>query len=124
MRLVRRRLAAVCNPGYESRSTGCRQCRWHHPAFTEQAMCAGCVKVDTWQNPAYARHEHAGDVQAMPFENSSFDCVVDTFSLCVFPDPLAALLEMARVLRPTGVALLLEHSRSSFAPLAWYQVLH
>ena len=58
----------------------------------------------------------------MPFGNNSFDCVVDTFSLCVFPDPAAALRDMARVLRPGGTALLLEHSRSTFGPLAWYQV--
>ena len=59
----------------------------------------------------------------MPFKESTFDCVVDTFSLCVFPDPAAALREVARVLRPAGAALLLEHCRSPFGPLAWYQVL-
>ena len=58
----------------------------------------------------------------MPFSDASFDCVVDTFSLCVFPDPAAALREVARVLRPGGTALLLEHCRSPLAPLAWYQV--
>ena len=48
--------------------------------------------------------------------------MVDTFSLCVFPDPLAALRSMAACLRPGGTLLLLEHSRSSFGPLAAYQV--
>jgi methyltransferase OMS1 len=33
-------------------------------------------------------------VAALPYADSSFDSVVDTFSLCVFPDPQAALNEV------------------------------
>lgn len=47
---------------------------------------------------------------------------MDTFSLCVFPDPQAALRSMAACLRPGGTLLLLEHSRSEFEPLGVYQV--
>ena len=65
----------------------------------------------------------AGDVAALPFEPGAFDCGVDTFGLCVFPSPARALAEAARVVRPGGGrVLLLEHQRSPFAPLAWYQV--
>ena len=42
------------------------------------------------------------DVQAkkgMGFESGSFDTVVDTFGLCSYEDPVAALREMARVCR-------------------------
>lgn len=41
-----------------------------------------------------------GSVESMPFDSESFDTVVDTFSLCVYQQPLTALKEMARVLKP------------------------
>ena len=65
--------------------------------------------------------ELPGDVEALPFEDNAFDCVVSTFSVCVFRDPARALQEMARVVKPSGRVLLLEHSRSHFLPLAIYQ---
>jgi len=50
--------------------------------------------------------------EKLPFETSSFDCVVYTMVLCTIPDPEAALVEVARVLRPGGRLLFLEHVRS------------
>ena len=57
------------------------------------------------------------DAERLPFPDASFDCVVDTFSLCVFADPEAALREVRRVLKPDGVALLVEHTKSKTVPL-------
>lgn len=50
-----------------------------------------------------------GDAQALPFDDSSFDTVVCTFSLCAISDVEAAIAEMRRVLRPSGRLLLADH---------------
>lgn len=52
------------------------------------------------------------DVENLAFPDRSFDMVVDSLSLCTFPDPIAALREMARVCRTDGRILLLERGRS------------
>ena len=52
------------------------------------------------------------DSESLAFREGSFDIVVDSMSICTFPDPLAALKEMARVCRDGGRILLLEHGRS------------
>lgn len=62
-----------------------------------------------------------GDAQALTFEDASFDTVCSSLSMCTFPDPVAALAEMARVLRPGGEVLLVEHGRSSAAWFARFQ---
>lgn len=55
---------------------------------------------------------HVADAQHLPFRDSSFDTVVATLALCSIPDDAAAVGEMARVLRPGGTLVLLEHVRS------------
>ncbi len=52
------------------------------------------------------------DAESLEFPDMSFDTVVDSLSLCTFPDPVAALIEMSRVCRKGGRILLLEHGRS------------
>jgi ubiquinone/menaquinone biosynthesis C-methylase UbiE len=53
----------------------------------------------------------AADALALPFRDRSFDTVVVGLGLCTIPSPPRALAELRRVLRPGGVARLLEHVR-------------
>lgn len=50
--------------------------------------------------------------ERLPFEDSSFDCVTCTMVLCTVPEPMEALVEIARVLKPGGSFLFMEHVRS------------
>jgi ubiquinone/menaquinone biosynthesis C-methylase UbiE len=61
------------------------------------------------------------DAESLACRDHSFDTVVSTLSLCTFIDPLAALREMARVCRPGGRILLLEHGRSDRETIARWQ---
>jgi len=52
------------------------------------------------------------DAEKLAFPDQCFNTVVSSLTLCTFPDPPAALREMARVCRADGRILLLEHGRS------------
>ncbi len=69
------------------------------------------VEAETIEAPA----------ERLPFESSSFDTAVFTLVLCTVPDPVAALAEAARVLRPGGKLLFVEHVRSRDPGLARWQ---
>lgn len=64
------------------------------------------------------------DAEALPFRGNTFDSVVSSLSTCTFPDPVAALKEVARVCRPKGKVLLLEHGRSDRERLGRWQDRH
>jgi ubiquinone/menaquinone biosynthesis C-methylase UbiE len=59
--------------------------------------------------------------EKLPFADDSFDTAVFTLVLCTVPDPAAALAEAARVLRPGGKLLFVEHVRSEEPGLARWQ---
>ena len=61
------------------------------------------------------------DGATLGFRDGSFDTVISTLTVCTFPDPVAALREMARVCRPGGQILLLEHGRSDRPWLSRWQ---
>jgi ubiquinone/menaquinone biosynthesis C-methylase UbiE len=61
------------------------------------------------------------DAQDLAFDDDAFDTVISSLSTCTFPDPVAALDEMARVCAPDGDVRLLEHGRSSVELLGRFQ---
>jgi ubiquinone/menaquinone biosynthesis C-methylase UbiE len=54
----------------------------------------------------------------LPFPDETFDAAVATLVLCSVPDQKAALAEVARVLKPDGRLLFLEHVRSADPKIA------
>ena len=77
-----------------------------------EAQAVGCV------TPIDVCH---GVAEAVPFEDSSFDTVVLTFTLCTVGNPAAALSEIRRVLKPQGKLLFCEHGQSPEPPIQVWQ---
>ena len=59
--------------------------------------------------------------ETLPFADRTFDCVVSTWTLCTIHDPVKALQEVRRVLKPDGTFLFLEHGRSEDEKIATWQ---
>jgi ubiquinone/menaquinone biosynthesis C-methylase UbiE len=62
-----------------------------------------------------------GNAETLPFADDSFDTVTTSLTLCTVPDPARALREMARVCRPEGRVVILEHVRARNPILAAMQ---
>ncbi len=61
----------------------------------------------------------------MPFESASFDTVLTTWTLCSIGEPLVALAEMRRVLKPAGRLVFVEHGLArSRRVIAWQNRLN
>jgi len=59
--------------------------------------------------------------EELPCETGSFDCAVATLVLCSAADPLRALLEVHRTLKPGGRLFFIEHVRSEDRAIAAWQ---
>jgi ubiquinone/menaquinone biosynthesis C-methylase UbiE len=58
------------------------------------------------------------DAERLPVDDASADHVLSTWTLCTIPDPMVALAEIIRVLRPGGAFHFVEHGRSPDAKVA------
>ena len=59
--------------------------------------------------------------EILPFEDDSFDVVVETLVLCTVADPEVTAAEIRRVLKPGGRLLFIEHVRSDRPRLGRFQ---
>jgi ubiquinone/menaquinone biosynthesis C-methylase UbiE len=57
----------------------------------------------------------------LPLADAVFDTIVMTWTLCSIPNPIAALAEMRRVLKPGGRVLFVEHGLSPEFRIARWQ---
>lgn len=61
------------------------------------------------------------DAERLAFRDASFDTVAISMALCTVPDPEQAIQELARVCRPDGKIVMLEHVLSPTRPIAWLE---
>lgn len=90
----------------------------HYPAGLDELVLAepgarigGHIDLDRGPAGVPVRLEQA-PAEYLPFADASFDTVVATLVLCTVSDPQRAVAEVARVLRPDGRLLFLEHVRA------------
>ncbi|KAJ8612584.1 hypothetical protein CTAYLR_009801 [Chrysophaeum taylorii] len=75
-------------------------------------VAARKIKHKPWAHKVVLR-----EVEVSSLGVEQFDTVVDTFGLCSFEDPVAALATLQRSCKPDGTLLLLEHGRSYYTPI-------
>ena len=84
--------------------------------LSEQMIRVGEQKVKRLKLDHLIRFQK-GDSENMPFENESFDAITVAFGVRNFENLEAGLDEFFRVLKPGGVAVILEFSKPKYFPL-------
>jgi SAM-dependent methyltransferase len=99
----------------------------HYPADLDELLLtepeAGMRRKLAHRLHRHGRRAVISDARAecLPSDSASVDTVVATLVLCTVDDPACVLHEIARVLRPDGQLLFIEHVRSKWRPLMLWQ---
>lgn len=72
--------------------------------ISEKMLAIARQKLHAYPNVSF----HTAPASALPFCDNSFDLVVSASSFHYFEDPVAALVEMKRVLKPNGRVVILD----------------
>ncbi len=78
-------------------------------AAVEPSDLSWKLAQDRRSESAIAIERSGLDGQSLPFPDDGFDTALSTWTLCTIPDPVLALTEVRRVLRPGGALHFLEH---------------
>jgi phosphatidylethanolamine/phosphatidyl-N-methylethanolamine N-methyltransferase len=65
----------------------------------------------------------AMDAHHLDFADASFDLVLAPYFITIVPDPQTCMDEMARVVRPGGEIMLVNHVATERGPIAWAEAL-
>lgn len=104
----------------------------HNLPFYDQSKVTNLIGIDpdeyVWKKSAKKREGFAVPLErlglsgeSIPLPDGSADTVVVTYSLCTIPDPVKALGEMRRILKPGGDLLFTEHGRAPDAKVSKWQ---
>jgi ubiquinone/menaquinone biosynthesis C-methylase UbiE len=88
---------------------------------TGEGAHGGATTGNPATEPHPPKHLVEAPAESLPFAADSFDTAVATLVFCTIPDPVAAIDELARVLKPSGRLLFIEHVRSDDPDRARWQ---
>jgi phosphatidylethanolamine/phosphatidyl-N-methylethanolamine N-methyltransferase len=88
--------------------------------FSEEMLARARAKVDE-EKLTHVRDLRQMDARHLDFPDASFDIVVAMHLISVVPDPEQVMAEMARVCKPGGQILLVNHFAREEGWLAWLE---